>query len=216
MANSFIIALILLIIISIIYTVECCAAHASEGKVPWPAEKFAMLDTFGQQRRYGFHPTTTPCPASPCLFGNSFRATEDVCRAMGGTSIGRSQALIRAGAAARGTPREWVTCNMNVAPANVAKYGLGPRESCPDFPIMIRTSGQTCRSLSGKPVGFPADNEMTACQMGLCPIAKAARRIVPVNTPSVGTIAVGEESDAKCRLMGGRPIRRGRCELGIL
>lgn len=220
--NDYILALVVLIVISIIYTISCCIRRSD----PQSEEKFDLPASL-EQARYGLNPMVTPqgmkvpCTRGPCLAGPAFRAQDTECDRIGGTSVGRSQARFKevwnqAGIDIRGTPRAWLPCNMQVVPATNAKYSFGSRAQCPQHPVIIRTRGSTCRMMEGTPVGFPADNEISDCQVGLCPIKDAKWRLSPVNSPSIGTIAVGEESPAKCHLMGGSYVRRGRCDLAII
>jgi hypothetical protein len=175
------------------------------------AEPIEMRSSL-EQSRYGIAPLGG-CSDPPCLYGNTFRALASDCATIGGTTVGRSQAAI---SAAKGTPAEYVPCNAFVSTGSSAKYGIGPRATCAKWPIIARTTGATCRAIGGQAVGFPRDNESTDCQLGLCPIAQAPLRLVPVSTPNKGTIILGADLGARCSLMGGKYSRDGKCAFGVL
>lgn len=202
MEESFIIALILLIVISIIFTAHCCSKRGSES--------IAMRGSL-EQSRYGFAPSGS-CSDPPCLYGNSFRARAADCLAAGGTSVGRSQAAM---AAAKGKPNEYVPCNASLATATSAMWGIGPRATCTKFPIIMRTTGGTCRAIGGQPIGTPTDAQVAACQLGLCPIAQAQWRLTPTSMPNRGVVTIGSDSKGHCTALGGTYKRNGRCAFGV-
>lgn len=218
--NDFIIALIILIVISIIYTIACCVQRAPE-TIDMPSAL--------EQARYGFAPVANKakCPAMPCLAGNSFIAEEATCHALGGTSVGRSQIMVSADErAGKKTGRRFTNCSMYVSPANKSTYGISPHKSCgATRPVYINTTAEGCAHLKGKP--FMVGDEMFACQMDMCPIRNATLRLTSFDAGLV-PIGVGlGDMDGQCRLMGGDPtrsdsamrsnmMRRGKCRLSVV